>query len=156
FLVLAAALVAVARVRARVLAADKVALETTAQPAGVAGKAGGFIPRVIPWAIDVSEDLAPCLGDDPTKAGVRSRIAALRDLLFAELGLPLPLPRVRVDPELLPKHALLSVYEVPEVTLDLAEDTDPAATIAREVYNLLRARAPEFLGLHETQKLIDE
>src|SRR5262249_37655482 len=122
-----------------------------------------FIPMVVPWSIEVSEDLSPLLDDQPTnegeRLGVRGRAIALREILFAELGVPVPAPRVRAVAGLPSRTALVSLHEVPArlvpVSASLSEDaaidfvTDQAA-------ELLRSRAADFLGMSETQRLLDE
>jgi type III secretion protein V len=158
FLVLAALLVGIAHARTKALAAEKATIETAAQPgAGAGGKGGAnFIPRVVPWSVEVSEDLARFMNDEPGKPGIRTRVVGLRDLLFAELGVPLPPPQVRLDVTLPPKHAVISLYEVPEKVVALADEEAIGERLARECHALLRRRASDFIGLHETQKLLDQ
>jgi type III secretion protein V len=118
---------------------------------------------VVPWSVEVSDDLAPLLDDQPTaegeRLGVRGRALALRELLFAELGVPMPAPRVRAVAGLPPRHALVSLHEVPAklVGVDASLGDDEAIDhITSEAAELLRARAADFLGMSETQRLLDE
>ncbi|WP_394850462.1 flagellar biosynthesis protein FlhA [Pendulispora brunnea] len=120
-----------------------------------AGEEGHFVPMVIPWSVDVSSDL-DALRED---AESRNRVFALRETLFAELGVPLPAPRIRVDPVLPPRHVVLSLHEVPARALSVPpdlDDRDASIFIAEEALTLLRARAADFLGLAETQRLLDQ
>ena len=83
----------------------------------------------------------------------------LRDQLFAELGVPLPTPRVRVRGGLEARQVLLSVHEVPAQLLALPSDlTDATAVeyVRDQTLALLRARAADFIGLAEVQRLLDE
>jgi type III secretion protein V len=98
------------RVRAKRQETTREATEPArARPAG-AGEPS-FVPMVVPWSVEVSTDLAQLLDASPD--GLRAMALGLRDRLFAELGVPLPAPRVRVRPDLLPRQVLLSVHEVP-------------------------------------------
>ena len=156
FLVLAAALFFVARARTRQLdLAEKQAATEPARPVAGTRQNVAFVPIVVPWSIEVSEDLAAIL-DDAETPGLRSEALALRDLLFAELGVPLPTPRVRVVPGLPPHHAVISLHEVPTKVLSVTDDATAVKTIAEATRDVLRARGGDFLGLAETQRLLDE
>ncbi|WP_394828685.1 flagellar biosynthesis protein FlhA [Pendulispora albinea] len=135
-----------------------------------------FVPMVIPWSVEVSSDLESLLEDatsalqvgrlergtsDPEEDGarIRTRVLALRETLFAELGVPLPVPRIRVEPTLPARHVILSLHEVPARALSIPEGLDEreaSMVVAREALTLLRPRAADFLGLAETQRLLDE
>jgi type III secretion protein V len=128
---------------------------------GAAGEetSGAFVPVVVPWEIELSEDLAPILRDGGgagfERLGTRSE--ELRTLVFAELGVPLPSPRLRIRRELPPRHARIILFEVPSRTVRVPSDeADPASFIADHALAILRARAADFLGLAETQRLLDE
>ncbi|HEX4515047.1 MAG TPA: flagellar biosynthesis protein FlhA, partial [Polyangiaceae bacterium] len=99
FLILAAALFFIARARSRQLTRDDQRAATEPSPQPQTKRGPQFIPMVVPWSIEVSEDLSPLLDDQPTnegeRLGVRGRALALREILFAELGVPVPAPRVR-------------------------------------------------------------
>jgi type III secretion protein V len=165
FLVIAALLVFVARARARQIARDdqREATEPRPQATG-ARRETSFVPMVVPWSIEVAEDLAPVLDDGPgedggDRMGLRSSALALRERLFGELGVPLPQPRVRASAGLPSRHAVVSLFEVPARVVPVPEGvTDAQATvaIAEVAAELLRARAADFLGLAETQRLLDE
>ncbi|MBX3209556.1 MAG: FHIPEP family type III secretion protein [Labilithrix sp.] len=165
FLVLAAALFFIARSRDRQIARDD--RRDATEPRPIAPTAGGrraeapFVPIVVPWSIEVSEDLAPALEDAPEdeRVGLRTEALAMRELLFSELGVPLPSPRVRVAPGLPPRHAVVSLFEVPARVMPVPEGTSDAElvrVIGEATSELLRGRAADFLGLAETQRLLDE
>src|SRR4051812_36474709 len=65
----------------------------------------GGAPVVVPWSLDLSTDLEPLLDDDLRggelrRPGLRSAAAALRELVFRELGVPLPPARLNVNADL--------------------------------------------------------
>jgi len=169
FLVIAAALFFAARTRARQMARD--AKQAATEPRPVAASAGGrresaFVPVVVPWSIEVSPDLEALLDDREgaadERAGVRSGALGLRDRLFVELGVPLPPPRVRLAEGLPPRSAVISIFEVPARVVTPSDgggggaDAAAVAEIVDAAAELLRARAADFLGLAETQRLLDE
>ena len=165
FLVLAVALFLVARARTRQIERDD--RREATEPRPIAPQSGArraetaFVPIVVPWSIEVSEDLAACLDDaaDGEQPGLRSEALALREQLFAELGVPLPAPRVRVASGLPARHAVISLFEVPARVMpvpDGAGDAELVRVVSDAAGELLRARAGDFLGLAETQRLLDE
>jgi type III secretion protein V len=157
FLVLAAALFFIARMRTTQIELAERRAQTEPRPVAQAGKReASFVPVVVPWSIEVSEDLATLLDDAEEAPGLRSEALALRELLFGELGIPLPAPRVRVVAGLPPKHAVISLFEVPTRVLQLADEATATKTVRDSAADLLRARASDFLGLAETQRLLDE
>ncbi len=162
FLVLAAVLFLAARARARQLEREQRREATEPRPAPPSGRRSevAFVPLVVPWSIEVSEDLASVLDDAPGGApGLRASALALREQLFSELGVPLPAPRVRVAPGLPSRSAVLSLFEVPAKVLPIPEgapDDDVVRLVTDEAAELLRSRAADFLGLAETQRLLDE
>jgi type III secretion protein V len=86
-------------------------------------------------------------------------VADLREQLFAELGVPLPVPRVSVRADLPERHAVLSLHEVPAKILNVPremQDQQAAALVCFEVLALLRQRASDFITLAVTQRLLDE
>jgi type III secretion protein V len=168
FLVLAVALFLIARARDRQIARDdrRDATEprATAQTAGGRRSETAFVPIVVPWSIEVSPDLGHLLDDDGTaedgRLGLRSEALGLREALFAELGVPLPPPRVRaLSAGLPPRHAVVSLFEVPARVLPVGEtasDAEVVQAITDATAELLRSRAGDFLGMAETQRLLDE
>ena len=164
FLVLAAALFFGARARPRQLVREdqRAATEPVAPKAQADRKGPQFVPMVTPWSVEISEDLEPLLADgqnaEGERAGIRARVLALREILFAELGVPLPAPRVRAVTGLPERTVVVSLHEVPATLLSLdgvAEDDVPGK-VADAAAALLRGRAADFLGLAETQRLLDE
>jgi type III secretion protein V len=165
FLVIATALFVAARARATQLAREDRRAATEPQPRAVDGgrREAAFLPMVVPWSIEVGREVTPLLDDlgpgEDVLPGIRSSALALRERLFAELGVPLPAPRVRAVPALPPRHVVLSLFEVPArvfVVPDGATDRDALRDIESAAADLLRARAADFLGLAETQRLLDE
>lgn len=169
FLVIAAVLYLIARSRTRQLARDDQRAATEprpiAAPGGGARRESAFVPMVVPWSIEVAPDLAALLDDekpgsnDDERLGIRSGALSLRDRIFGELGAPLPPPRVRAAEGLPPRSAVVSLFEVPARVIPVPEDaTDKQAVeaIIESAAELLRARAADFLGLAETQRLLDE
>ncbi|HSQ66311.1 MAG TPA: flagellar biosynthesis protein FlhA [Polyangiaceae bacterium] len=163
FLLLAAMLFFVARARSRQLARDDQRAATEPTPTPQTRRGPQFVPMVVPWSLEVSEDLAALLDDKPAgdsdRLGVRARALGLRELVFTELGVPLPAPRVRVVVGLPNRHVLVSLHEVPAklVAVDPALGEDQAIDfVTSEAAELLRARAADFLGMAETQRLLDE
>ncbi len=168
FLALAVGLAWAARARTKTLARED--QRAAAEPATMVEAGGGarrglqFVPVVVPWGVEVGEDLAALLDDVPdasddgaSRDGVRTRTVAIREAVFGELGVPLPPARVRVNASLPPRHAVIVLFEVPGRILELAEGaTDGAAQIGDAALEVLRARASDFLGLAETQRLLDE
>src|SRR5262249_45019435 len=137
FLILAAVLFIIARARSRQIERDdrRVATEQgPLAPSGTRRAETAFVPIVVPWSIDVSEDLSRTLDDPPEEGafGLRTEALALRERLFSELGVPLPSPRVRVAPALPSRHAVVSLFEVPAKVIPVPEET-AAAEVVRVV-----------------------
>jgi type III secretion protein V len=162
FLLLAAVLYFVARARARQLTREDQRAATEPVPQQTR-RGPQFVPMVVPWSLEVSEDLAPLLDDrataDGERLGIRGRALALREVIFSELGVPIPAPRVRAVAGLPPRHALVSLHEVPAklVAVDVSLADDAAIDfVTEQAAELLRSRAADFLGMSETQRLLDE
>ncbi len=163
FLLLAAMLFFVARARSRQLTRDDQRAATEPTPTPQTRRGPQFVPMVVPWSVEVSEDLASLLDDKPVgdsdRLGVRARALGLRELVFTELGVPLPAPRVRAVAGLPSRHVLVSLHEVPAklVAVDAALNEEQAIDfVTGEAAELLRSRAADFLGMAETQRLLDE
>jgi len=165
FLVIGGVLFFVARARTQQIA-RKEQREAT-EPRPVVPPAGGgarretpFVPMVVPWSIEVADDLAFLLDDEPgVSDGIRSIALSLRERLFAELGVPLPPPRVRALSSLPTRHVVISIFEVPARIIPVADGTPKAesiTTVSTAATTLLRTRSADFLGLAETQRLLDE
>jgi type III secretion protein V len=166
FLVLGAALMFVGRARARAKRVEeqRAATEPTpkerARGPGAAAGEPAFVPLVTPWSLEVSADLEPLLDAQGREGeGLRAAASGLRETVFAELGVPLPSPRVRVRADLGARSVVLSLHEVPAAVLAPAPQLDGDAVVAwvrGRALDLLRARAADFLGLAEVQRLLDE
>jgi type III secretion protein V len=163
FLVIAAIFFFAARVRTRQLTRDDRRQETEPAVQVQTKKGPHFVPMVVPWSVDVSADLASILdvsdSQGDAELSLRARVTGLRERIFAELGVPLPAPRLRINPELPARHALLALHEVPAHLLAIPKefaDGRAASFIADETAELVRSRAADFLGLAETQRLLDE
>jgi type III secretion protein V len=126
-----------------------------------AGRVPAFVPLVVPWSLEVSEELAGELddvrkGDEVVRPGIRSLTQEVRTQLFEQLGVALPPAVVRVSERVEPGSVLLSVFEIPEQTVRLGpasgERLDPLRQAAMAS---LASRASEFLGMGETQALLD-
>jgi type III secretion protein V len=165
FLIIAALLFFVARARTRQMAKDdqRDATEPRPQTTG-ARREASFVPMVVPWSIEVSEDLAALLDDGAAPDGtaresLRGAALGLRERLFADLGVPLPPPRVRTAAGLPARHAVVSLFEVPARVVPLPEtlgDAEAVRAVSDAAAELLRMRSADFLGLAETQRLLDE
>jgi type III secretion protein V len=163
FVLLAGILFFVARARTRQLTRDDQRAATEPSPQPQARKGPQFVPMVVPWSIEVSEDLSSLLDDRPSpdgdQLGVRGRALGLRETLFAELGVPVPQPRVRAVAGLPPRHVLLSLHEIPAKLIAVPEAASEEAAVelvTHECAELLRSRAADFVGMSETQRLLDE
>jgi len=165
FLVIAGALFFVARARSRQMAKDEQRDATEPRVAAPGTRRdASFVPMVVPWSIEVSEDLAALLDEGASEDGtdresLRGAALGLRERLFAELGIPLPPPRVRAVRGLPARSAVVSLFEVPARVVPVPEglnDAQAVVAVAEVAAELLRARAADFLGLAETQRLLDE
>jgi type III secretion protein V len=163
FVVLGGVLAFVARARSKQLVRDDQRAATEPKPQTTDRKGPQFVPMVTPWSVEVGEDLEPLLADrngpDGEIPGIRARALLLREQIFGELGVPLPPPRVRAVLGLPPRSVVISLHEVPAKLLQIpadVSDDDVSQVVAKEAAALLRARAADFLGLAETQRLLDE
>jgi type III secretion protein V len=160
FLAIGAALLLVGRARARAKSVEdhRAATEPTPKDRGrIGSREPTFVPLVVPWALEVSADLEAMLDADPN--GLRAMAVRLREQVFAELGVPLPAPRVRLRLDLGARQVVLSLHEVPARVLSVpagVEGEELVAWVRIQSLELLRARAADFLGLAEVQRLLDE
>ncbi len=122
-----------------------------------------FVPIVVPWALSLSSDLQPWLPDarggrGSRRPGIRQALISVQEDVFSRLGVPLPAGRVQIDPELPERHVVLSIHEVPATVLPVPDGigADEIADFVRsEVTAVLRDRAADFVGIAETQLLLD-
>ena len=123
-----------------------------------------FVPVVVPWSLAVSSDLAALVeddmrGDQLRRAGIRSAGAAVQEVVFRELGVPMPTCHIRADEELPERHVVLSIHEVPANVFDISDDIadgDVAEVVVERALETMRDRAADFLGIAETQVLLDQ
>jgi type III secretion protein V len=123
-----------------------------------------FVPLVVPWAVEISKDLEPFLDDDQRgnevrRPGLRAALAAARELVFRDRGVPLPAGRVVVSEALPERHAVLALHEVPALLVTFPEsvtEENLAQHLLLELLPALDRRAQDFLGLSEVQTLLDE
>jgi type III secretion protein V len=123
-----------------------------------------FVPFVVPWSLGVSPDLERLVEDDLRggqlrRPGLRSAGHAVQEVLFRELGVPLPVCRIELGEELPERHVVLSIREVPAKVFSLPPglgDERVAERVVEEALGLLRGRAADFLGIAETQSLLDQ
>jgi type III secretion protein V len=156
FLVIAVLLFAASRARERSLSVEAVRAAEPIQRAPDGGEST-FLPIVVPWALALSPDLGRLDAALPT-SGVRPALAGLREALFERLGVLLPPGRLRVDLALPPRSVALELHELPAERITFPPDLPDAelAALARsELLPALAARAPDFLGISETQDLLD-
>jgi type III secretion protein V len=160
FLVLGAGLWLAGRARARATSAERRRAAIDPAPrdrARARPDEPAFVPMLIPWSIEVSEDLAVLVDREP--AGLRGDSVKLREELFLELGVPLPPPRIRASPALGKRAVVVSLHEVPGPAWsvpDLDDDDSALRWIHDALVSTLRRRAADFLGLAEVQHLLDE
>jgi len=166
FLVIGVLMLLASRARQQGLRSE----QDRAQPEPIQRRAGGieaqprFVPLVVPWSVEVSKDLEPLLEDDVRgaevrRAGLRAALGASREILFRERGVPLPPGRLSVSDTLPPRHALLALHELPALLIALPPtlaDSELAERLLVELLPTLERRAQDFLGLSETQSLLDE
>ena len=132
-------------------------------------RAGGasalrFVPVVTPWGLEVSSDLAPfeedeVRGSDVRRPGLRSAISAVREIVFRDLGVPLPAGRLAANVQLPPRHVVLSIHEVPARVFAIPNDVTDALIaefVVGQALNVIPNRSVDFLGIAETQGLLDE
>ena len=166
FLFIGSVLLIVARVRTTQLRRQREEEDQRmAQPRPQRGRRGpSFVPVVTPWAVHVGEELQDLIederkGEEVVRLGLRSRVTEVRERLFSDLGVPLPPAAVRSTSELPSRRVVLSVFEVPFRVIDVREEDDPDARLdGIESFMLaaLRERAGDFVGIAETQMLLDQ
>jgi type III secretion protein V len=112
----------------------------------------------------VSRDFAALLedetrGDEVVRPGAFTVAQRIRERIFDELGVPLPAARVRALDTLPARHIVVSLFEIPTRVLPVAPgigDAQIVAELEAAALDLLRARAADFIGIAETQLLLDQ
>jgi type III secretion protein V len=130
------------------------------------GKTSRVLSRLpSPWSVTANPALERRLAKDRQRRsgdaplGLEAATEAARERLFRELGVILPPCRILTRVSQPRAAALLSIREVPAKSLAVAEDLDgEAATkaLAGALSKVLIERAHDFMGLQETQHLLDE
>jgi type III secretion protein V len=164
FLAIGALLLFGSRARGKLLRKTEEAPLTDLTPRRASSAAMRFVPAVTPWGLEVSSDLASFeddefRGTEVRRPGLRSAISAIREIVFRDLGVPLPQGRLAVSSQLPPRHVLLSIHEVPARAFAIpAEVSDAliAEFVVGQALSVLQTRAVDFLGIAETQSLLDE
>ncbi|HEY7376806.1 MAG TPA: flagellar biosynthesis protein FlhA, partial [Polyangia bacterium] len=137
--------------------------------AGAAGAAGGRSqparagegappPVLTPIAVEVSAELGAIVGAGDAGAFVTDVLPRVRERLFAELGLALPVVRLRAGVAGLPPTAfVIRLNEVPLGRGDIPREAwdEAGARLGDEVLALVRRYGHELFGLEETQALLD-
>ncbi|HEY4104751.1 MAG TPA: flagellar biosynthesis protein FlhA [Polyangiaceae bacterium] len=165
FLVIGGLLFLGSRARAKTLRSTKeVTLSEPTQRRAPGSSELRFVPVVTPWGLEVASDLAAFEDDDirgneVRRPGLRSAISAVREIIFREYGVPLPAGRLLANDQLPSRHVLLSIHEVPaRVFIIPSEVTDSsiAEYVVAQALSVLQNRSVDFLGIAETQTLLDE
>ena len=130
--------------------------------AAAGAAAEGLPPPVLtPIAVEVGGELGALLGPrSPADPGAFATevVPQLRERMFAELGLPLPVMRLRQTTAGLPPTAfVIRINEVPLARGEIARDALPgaAARLHDEVAAVVRRYGHELFSLEETQGLLD-
>ena len=164
FLVIGALLLFGSRARTKVLRSSAETPITDVTPRRAGNAAMRFVPVVTPWGLEVSSDLAPfeedeVRGSEVRRPGLRSAISAVREIVFRDLGVPLPAGRLAANAQLPARHVVLSIHEVPARVFAIpAEVSDAliAEFVVGQALSVLQSRSVDFLGIAETQTLLDE
>jgi type III secretion protein V len=118
-------------------------------------------PVLTPIAVEIAGELGALVGPrGPGDAGpfATDVVPQLRERLFAELGLPLPVVRVRPGVSGLPPTAfVIRLNEVPLGRGDIPREAwdEAGARLGEAVLALVRRYGHELFGLEETQALLD-
>jgi type III secretion protein V len=118
-------------------------------------------PVLTPIAVEVGAEIGALLGPKaPADVGAFATdvVPRLRERMFAELGLPVPVVRLRpAVTGLGPTAFVVRINEVPLARGDIARDglADAAARLGDELAAVVRRYGHELFGLEETQGLLD-
>ncbi|MBP9113360.1 MAG: FHIPEP family type III secretion protein, partial [Polyangiaceae bacterium] len=136
---------------------ERANLESAKPSAGVQ-----FVPVVPVWTLELSAAFLPLV-----ESKVRPRLSEIRSEVFHTIGLPLPLPRIRVlsanksegSPIATPFVATLYLFDLPAKRFVLDGDVGGEGgleVLAAGIQGLLLSRSAEILGTNDVQRLIDE
>jgi type III secretion protein V len=132
-------------------------------PSSARASGEGAYAALTPVLTPIAVELSPELTAQIAPAGDGGRLVAelvplLRERLFAETGIPLPAVRVRgAVPGLTGRSYLLRLNEVPLGRGEIPPRLEHGAEeqIAQDLLDLLRRYGHEFLGIQETQGLLE-
>jgi type III secretion protein V len=138
----------------------------SASPVARGGRSGAEPPAPIltPIAVELGSALSTRICPNGDAGPLAERLSELlRDRLFEDLGIPLPLLRLRLSvPGVSPHKYVLRLNEVPlgrgEVAGEAGSESvllDIERTIAADLFTLLRRYGYEFIGIQETQNLLE-
>jgi len=162
FLVIGALLLLGARARTRALREQALAAAAAPFQRRNSSQEPNFVPVVVPWSFELSRDLFAVSvqgGKAEQHAGAEAAMAALRELLFRELGVPLPRGRLALAETAPARTAVLSLREIPTLTLQVPTtiaNAELGEYLVTAALPTLKARASDFLGIAETQSLLDQ
>jgi len=164
FLAIGGLLVLGSRARNKALRSTDEAPLTEVTPRRSGNAAMRFVPAVTPWGLEVAADLASfeedeVRGSEVRRPGLRSAINAVREIVFRDLGVPLPPGRLAANAQLPSRHVVLSIHEVPARVFAIPAEVSDAAIaefVVGQALAALQTRAVDFLGIAETQGLLDE
>ncbi len=140
------------------------------QPEPIQRRAGAqaqprFVPLVVPWGSPRCRKTWSRCSRTICAAAKCAVLACARrwrqraKSSSATAGVPLPAGRIAVSEALPERHAVLSLHEVPALLITFppsVSDDDMAQQLLVELLPALERRAQDFLGLSETQNLLDE
>ena len=140
-------------------------LRNSGQEGGTDGPDNGSSPMLVPIGIDLSaaltESILPKQG--PSRL-VSERLPALQEAFFEETGIVLPTARVNGDDaSLAPGDYAIRLQEIPVARGNAFANSDPARAllltpedvIADHVLRVLRQHGYVFVGIQETQALLE-
>ncbi len=122
-------------------------------------------PLLVPIAIELSAELSQSMLQQPESRLTSERIASLRETFFAETGISLPTISVRESADgLAPDAYVIRLQEIPtargRAVTNGAPPNDsspsPDAIIVRHLLQVLRQRGHMFVGIQETQALLED
>jgi type III secretion protein V len=118
-----------------------------------------LVPVVTPWSVDISTHLhIPHVSRADLMQAIASIADAVPEQIFNDLGVPIPTPVVRVVEDIKEPGIVVRMNEVPLERLDF-EQALSLEQILHQIRTVMMAvmkkRAVEFLGLQETQSMLD-
>ncbi len=159
FLLLAAALFAGARIMGKQVLDREPAAgpELSALRAdGAKGQAPTIAAQAPAFSAPLSVRLSPALADRLDAAELNRAFTAARGVLVDELGLPFPRAAVWTTESLAGMAVEILLHDVPQPALELPARPDrPERALADAVGAAVRAHAHLFIGVQETQWILD-